>query len=212
MNKLRIVLFYAVAVALLSTAIGGCGPQGGGGPPAHPNPVIVREFAFTPGIITLDPSFGFSLYRGSPGVPPRQRAESVGRAAAFNVADSAAQQLVSLGYDAIRSDTAGPEPGARALIVTGAFREINEGYRRHIGADTSTLVVDVEIAFQGGGAAPQRITALHLDSRRIPRSEIVAAAINRNPGINSAAARIGGVIAHYVADLARLNKWPVAAR
>jgi hypothetical protein len=209
MNKLRMATRAAVAV-LLAVAVAGCVPQGAGSP-AHPNPIIVREFAFTPDIVTLDPSFGFSLNRGSPGVPTRQRAESVGRAAAFSVADAATQQLDSLGYDAVRSDAAAPEPGARALIVTGAFRQIDEGRRRRVGAENSSLVVDVEIDYQVGGGAPQRIAALHLDSRRIPRSEIVGGA-GRTASVNSAAARVGGVIARYVADLARLNKWPAGTR
>jgi hypothetical protein len=194
---------YAVPLVLLA-AVAGCAPQAA--PPAHPNPIIVREFAFTPGIVTLDPSFGFSLYRGSPGVPASQRAASVGRAAAFSVADAATQQLDGLGYDAVRSNTAVPEPGARALIVTGDFRRIDEGRRRRIGSENSSLAVDVEIAYQTGGAAAQRVAALHLDSQRIPSGESVGA--GRTASVNSAAGRIGGVIARYVADLARLNKWP----
>ena len=43
----------------------------------RPNAIIVREFALNQAAITLDPTFGFSLYRGTPGVPPRQRAASV---------------------------------------------------------------------------------------------------------------------------------------
>jgi hypothetical protein len=199
------------ATGLLAAALAGCVPQSGG-PPAHPNPIIVREFSFSPDIVRLDPSFGFSLYRGSPGVPTRQRAESVGRAAAFNLADSATQQLDVLGYDALRADTSGPEPGARALIVSGTLREIDEGRRRRIGGENSSLVVDVAIDYQAAGSPPQRITALHLDSRRIPSSQIVGAPAARSASVNSAAARVGGVIARYVADLARLNRWPAAPR
>lgn len=202
---------YAAAAALLLPALAGCAPQGTGGPPSHPNAVIVREFSFSPSNITLDRSLGFSLYRGSPGVPLRQRAESVGRAASFNLVDTAVQQLRSLGYDAVRSEAAAPEPGARALIVTGTFQHIDEGRRRHVGAENSSLAVDVEVDYQAGGKSPQRITALHLDSRRTPRGEIVGAA-GPGTGVNTAAARVGGVIARYVADLARSNHWPGGTR
>ncbi len=180
--------------------------------PAHPNPIIVREFAVSPGVVTLDPSFGFSLYRGAPGVPPSQRAAGVGRAAAFSLADAIATQLGLLGYDAIRSDTAVPEPGARALIVSGAFRHIDEGRRRHVGAENPSIAVDVEIDYQAAAAAPQRITELHLDSRQVAarrhRRGVGAARRRRQ----SRRVRVGGAIARYVSETARLNNWPGASR
>src|SRR5260221_9991906 len=88
----------AVSAALLVVALAGCVPEGGA--LSHPNPIIVREFSASPGVVTLDPSFGFSLYRGASGVPPSQRAAGVARAAAFNLADAITQQLTQLGYDA----------------------------------------------------------------------------------------------------------------
>ena len=100
----------AASAFLLLVILAGCVPQPAGSP-AHPNPIIVREFTYSLGVITLDPSFGFSLYRGGAGVPPRQRAAGVGRAAAFSLADSITEQLITSGYDAIRSDDATPEPG-----------------------------------------------------------------------------------------------------
>jgi hypothetical protein len=201
----------AAAAALFLVALAGCVPQGAG-PPAHPNPIIVREFAFSLGVITLDPSFGFSLYRGAAGVPPRQRAAGVGRAAAFSLADAIAQQLASLGYDAIRSDAAVPEPGARALIVTGAFRHIDEGRRRRVGAENPSIAVDAAIDYQTEGAAPQRITEIHLDSRQVPRDAIVGVSARRGVDVNLAATRVGGAIARIVSDAARLNNWPAVAR
>src|SRR5579864_4303821 len=75
-------LFRAAIAAFCLAVLAGCAPQRAGGL-THPNLIAVREFAFSTGVVTLDPSFGFSLYRGSPGVPPRQRAEAVGRAAGF---------------------------------------------------------------------------------------------------------------------------------
>jgi hypothetical protein len=189
--------------------LAGCVQQHETGGAAHPNPIIVREFAFSPGSVTLDPSFGFSLHRGEPGVPARERAAGVGRAVAFNLADAMAEQLTSLGYDVIRSDTATAEAGARAIIVSGSFRHINEGRRRRVGAENSSVAVDVQIEYQAtAGAAPQRLAAFQLDSRQVPGSG------SRRTGadVKAAASRLGGAIAGYVADALRLNKWPGARR
>ena len=201
----------ALSVALLGVLAAGCVPDRTGSP-ARPNPIIVREFTASSGVVTLDPSFGFSLNRGQPGVPASQRASGVARAAAFSLADAIAQQLSLQGYDAVRSDTAAPEPGARALIVTGGFRHIDEGRRRHVGAENPSLAVDAEIDFQAGTAAPQRITALHLDSRQIPRDAVVGVSAGRGLDVNLAASRVGGAIARYVGETARLNNWPTASR
>jgi len=201
----------AASAALFAVALAGCVPERAGSP-AHPNPIIVREFAASPGVVTLDPSFGFSLNRGASGVPPSQRAAGVARAAAFSLADAIAQQLVASGYDAIRSDAAAPEPGARALIVTGAFRQIDEGRRRRVGAENPSIAVDAEIDYQAEAAAPQRITELHLDSRRVPQSAVVGVAARRGVDVNLAATRVGAAIARYVGETARLNNWPGVSR
>jgi hypothetical protein len=204
-------LLTALSTALLVVALGGCVPERAGGP-VHPTPIIVREFAASPGVVTLDPSFGFSLNRGASGVPPGQRAAGVARAVAFSLADAIATQLSQLGYDALRSDTAVPEPGARALIVTGAFRHIDEGRRRRVGAENPNIAIDGEIDYQVEAAAPQRIADLHLDSRQVPQGAIVGVSARRGVDVNLAATRVGGAIARYVAETARLNNWPTASR
>jgi hypothetical protein len=201
----------AVFAALFVVALAGCVPERGGSL-AHPNPIIVREFAASPGVVTLDPSFGFSLNRGVSGVPPSQRAAGVARAAAFSLADAITQQLAASGYDAIRSNTAAPEPGARALIVTGAFRHIDEGRRRQVGAENPSIAVDGQIDYQAEAAAPQRMTELHLDSRQVPQSAVVGVAARRGVDANLAATRVGAAIARYVGETARLNNWPRASR
>jgi hypothetical protein len=199
----------AVSAFLLLVSLAGCVPQGAGNL-AHPNPIIVREFTYSLGVVTLDPSFGFSLYRGGTGVPPRQRAAGVARAAAFSLADAITEQLIASGYDAIRSDDAAPEPGARALIVTGVFRQIDEGRRRRVGAENPSIAVDAQIDYQTAGAAPQRITELHLDSRRIPRAGIAGVSARRRADTNLAATGVGAAIARTVIETARLNSWPPA--
>ena len=202
----------AAFVSLFLIVLAGCRPELGQSAPTHPAPIIVREFAFSPGTVTLDPSFGFALERGAAGVPPRQRAASVGRAAAFNVADAITERLVASGYDAIRSDSAAPEPGARALIVTGAFRQIDEGRRRQVGAENPSIAIDGEIDYQTAGAAPQRITELHIDSRQVPQETVVGESARRRADANLAGARVGSAIARIVIETARLNNWPAASR
>src|SRR5947209_14021973 len=132
--------------ALLLLLISGCSEIESRGL-AHPNVVIVREFAAPLGVVTLDPSFGFSLNRSEPGVPPRQRGAAVARAASYALADSIVERLRALGLDAVRSQTEQPEPGARALIVTGAFRKIDEGYRRQVGAENSNVAADAQVQY-----------------------------------------------------------------
>src|SRR3954469_22711437 len=107
----------ALWAGILLVFLASCGPQYEA-TTAHPNPILIREFAFSPGIVTLDPSFGFSLYRGERGVPREQRAAGLGRAVAFNLADAMAEYLTSLGYDVLRSESGSVEPGMRALIVS----------------------------------------------------------------------------------------------
>ena len=201
--------FKAAATAILLALLAACTvqPEGGG----HLNPIIVREFSVSPGIITLDPSFGFSLYRGSPGVPPTQRAASVGRAAGFSVADTIVQQLAAQGYNVVKSNTAGAEPGGRALIVSGVFREINEGRRRRVGAENARIAVDVELTLQAGNAAPLRMMSFPVDSQRTA-GESMGGAGRRGVNVNAAADRVGRIIAQTTSDLARLNHWPGAGQ
>jgi len=198
-------ILKAAAAAMLFALLAACTAQqdGGGG---HPNLIIVREFSVSSAAISLDPSFGFSLYRGSPGVPPPQRAASVSRAAAFSVADSVVQQLAALGYDVAKSNTAGAESGGRALIVTGVFREINEGRRRQVGAENARIAVDVQIDLQSGGAAPQRMMSFPVDSQRTAGDS----AGRRGATLNAAAERVGRIIAQTAGELAHFNRWPAA--
>ena len=201
----------SIAAALLLMAIGGCAERETAAP-LHPNLIIVRDFAASAGVVTLDRSFGFSLQRGAPGVPPGQRAASLGRAAAFTLADTVVEQLRSFGYDAVRSNEGGPEPGGRALVVTGAFRNIDEGSRRSVGAEGSSVAADIEVDYLTQGTRPQRLMSFQLDSRQVPRERIVSVAVGRGDNVNAAAARTGMALARTVAELARRNNWPGAPR
>ena len=167
-------------------------------PSSHPDLIIVRRFAAPRRIVVLDPSLGFSLQRGRQGVSPADRAASVARATAFIVADTVAQQLRDRGYKAVPSDEAGPEAGGRALIISGVFRSINEGHRRHFAAKDASIVVSVEIDTQTHGETPQRLKNFRLDSRQIPHES----GRHREFGVNSAAMRLATMIAHAVAELA----------
>jgi hypothetical protein len=201
----------AGCAGLLALALAGCADGETAGL-ARPNLIIVRDFTASEGVVTLDPSFGFSLYRGTQGVPPRQRAASVGRAAAFNLADTVVEQLRGLGYDAVRTDAAAPQSGGQALVVTGVFRQINEGYRRRVGAEDASVVVNGEIDYQSAGAAPRRLTTFSLDSRQIAREPVVSASARGGSDVNGAAARVGHAVARAVVELARRNNWPGASR
>lgn len=204
---MRLGLTAAVA-ALLLVIVSSCVPQQSESKTGHPDLIIVREFTFSPGVVTLDPSFGFSLNRGSPGVPTRQRAESIARAAAFNIADTVTQRLTSLGYDVVQSSEAAAQRGGRALIVTGRFQRIDEGHRRHVGSENASVVVDTEIDMQPGGGAAVRLMNFQLDSRRVPRGT----AGGRGASVNAAATRVGNALAHTVSETAQLNRWPATGR
>jgi Domain of unknown function (DUF4410) len=199
------------AAALIALALAGCAEHADNPTGAHANLIIVREFAAPLGVVTLDPTFGFSLHRGSQGVPPIQRAGGVARAAAFTLADTIVQQLRAQGYDAVRSNDAGPEPGGRALIVTGALSSIDEGYRRRAGAEASSVAADAEVDYQTASGQPQRLEIFRLDSRQIGADGVVSASARREP-VNAAAARVGAAIARSVSEFARSRNWPGAPR
>ena len=197
-------LFFLVFLA-------GCTAPYEAPPTAHPNPILIREFAFSPGIVTLDPSFGFSLYRGEQGVPREQRAAGLGRAVAFNLTDAIAEYLTRLGYDVLRSESGALEPGMRALIISGVFRRIDEGHRRRVGGENSGVTVDVAIDYQVYGQPAQRITALQLDSRQVGGGLIGVSARTRGD-VKIAAQQLGAELGRYVAEVARRQSWPAAAR
>src|SRR5262249_32249426 len=119
-----------LAADLVLLAVAGCeqGVTIGSGPAS--DFIVISDFAVPPGAVRRDPSFGFSLYRGEAGVPSQQRAASVGRAVGFLVTDTITNRLRTLGYDAESTTDPAPKTNSRALVVTGTFREIDEGQRR----------------------------------------------------------------------------------
>jgi len=201
------------ALAMCLLGLGACVPEPEEPRLARPNMIVVREFAAPLGAVVLDPSFGFSLYRGSAGVPPRERAAGVARSVSFAVADAVTERLREMGYDAVRSATITPEPGARALIVSGTFRQINEGYRRRVGSENANVIAEARIDYQGPGAAPQPLIALQLDARQLPATA-GATPVSTRQGANVEAAgrRVAGEIIRVIAELARRNNWPGAPR
>jgi hypothetical protein len=197
------LLFLVLAV--------GCTPRYEAPPTAHPNPILIREFAFSPAIVTLDPSFGFSLYRGESGVPRSQRASGLGRAVAFNLSDGMAEYLTGLGYDVLRSESGSVAPGMRVIMVGGTFRRIDEGHRRRVGAENSGVTVDVAIDYQVYGQAPQPLASFQLDSRQMGGGLIGVSARQRGD-VKIAARQLGAELGRYVAEVARSQRWPAAAR
>jgi hypothetical protein len=201
----------AAWAGLLCLLLAGCGPQYAAPPTGHPNPILIREFAFSPGVVTLDPSFGFSLYRGERGVPREQRAAGLGRAVSFNLTDAMAEYLTGLGYDVLRSETGTVEPGMRAIIVSGSFRRIDEGQRRRVGAENSGVIVDVAIHYQAAGQAPQLLASFQRDSRQIGGG-VVGVAARQQGDVKIAASQLGTELGRTVAEIARSQRWPGAGR
>lgn len=194
-----------IVLALL-LAVAACAPKGGepAFPLTHLNPIVVHEFAFSLGAVTLDPTLGYSLDRGAPGVPRAERAQAVGRAAVFNLTDALSGELNRLGYDVVTGQDGAVMPGARALIVNGDFQHIYEGHR-HEGASAD---VSVAIDYQLGGRPPQRLVEFALDSQRLGREGLVPAAGQHGEDVNYEATRLGAAIGRYVAELAQQNRWP----
>jgi hypothetical protein len=169
--------------------------------------IVISDFTVPEGAVRLDPSFGFSLYRGESGVPKQQRAASIGRAVAFLVTDTIADRLRGFGYDAQSTINPTPQTGMRALLVSGAFREINEGSRRHPSEVRSAVVADVQIKAELPGGGVQNVQSFTVDSRTAPHAGAPSAATRRETGVDSDATRIGAQIAAIVADVARRNNW-----
>ena len=200
--------FVRAGAVLALLSLTGCieGLTVSGGPTS--DFIVISDFALPQGVVRLDPSFGFSLYRGEPGVPAQQRAASIGRAVGFLVTDTITDQLRVLGYDAVSTTDPAPQTGARALIVTGTFREINEGERRRPDEIGSAVIADVQIKAEVPGLAGVRpVQSFSVDSRTAPHVGVIGAATRRESGVNADAARVGSQIAAVVAEVARRNNW-----
>jgi hypothetical protein len=180
------------ASLILVAALAGCAaPQETATAPAAPPMIIVREFRTTSSTrVAIDTSFGFSLHRGQPGVPLSQRALSVSRAAAFDIADAATERLRQAGYNAVHGDTRGPEPTGKAIIVVGTLRNVDEGHRRRVGAENAAVAADVEIDYWAPGMQP--LNALHIDSAQLGSDGVAG---GNAAAVNVAAARVGREIA-----------------
>jgi hypothetical protein len=181
------------------------------GPPS--DFIIISDFVAPEGVVHLDPSFGFSLYRGESGVPTQQRAASVGRAVSFLVTDTIVDRLRARGYDAV--STVNPNPigsGYRALLVGGTFSAIDEGQRRRVGAEHSAVIVTVEIKAELPGGGIQRVQSFTVDSRGAPETRAESGATKRETGVDADATRVGAEIARVVAEVARRNNWVPVSR
>jgi hypothetical protein len=200
------VQFVNQLVALPLLALAACSiiPS----PPGPPSDfIVVSDFTVPQGVVRLDPSFGFSLYRGEVGVPQQQRAASIGRAVGFLVTDTITERLRAQGYDAVSTTNPNPAPGYRALIVTGAFRTIDEGQRRRPGEENSAVIAQIDIKAEQPGGAVQPVQSFTVDSRTAPRAGPTSGATKRETGVNIDAARLGAEIARVVGEIARRNNW-----
>lgn len=205
MSRLLPLRFARVVAALPFLALAACQGIGSG---ASSDFVIVSDFVVPQGVVRLDPSFGFSLYRGEAGVPTQQRAASIGRAVGFLVTDTIVERLRARGYDA--ASTTNPNPsgsGYRALIVSGAFRAIDEGQRRRVGDEHSAVIATVEIKAELPGGGTQPVQSFTVDSRSAPGTTAASSATRRETGVDRDATKVGAEIARVVAEVARRNNW-----
>jgi hypothetical protein len=189
-------------------ALAACNETPSLGPRTPSDFIVISDFTVGDGVVSVDQSFGFSLHRGVPGVPTEQRAASIGRAVTFLVTDTITERLRALGYDAASTTNPAPQTGGRALLVSGVFRQINEGERRQVGEENSVVTVEVTIKAEVPGRGVQRVQSFTVDSRRTS----AGAATRRETGVNADATRVGAEIARVIADVARRNNWLPMAR
>jgi hypothetical protein len=195
-------LLAAAALLALTACVEGVTVPG---PPS--DFIVVSDFAVPEGVVRLDQSFGFSLYRGTPGVPPAQRAASVGRAVGFLVTDTITNRLRGLGYDAQSTVDPSPQTGHRALLISGTFRTIDEGERRRPSEAGSAVIAEVQIKAEVPGLGVRPVQSFSVDSRTAPPVAATGAATSRETGVDADAARVGAQIAAVVADVAKRNNW-----
>lgn len=200
-------------VALPLLVLAACSQNNALGPSKPSDFIVISDFAVPPGVVRLDPSFGFSLYRGEPGVPVERRAGAIGHAVAFLVTDTITDRLRALGYDA--TSTSNPNTahsGYRGLIVSGTFRDIDEGQRRHPLEARSAVVADVTIKAELPGGGVQPVQSFTVDSRGAPKMHDENGAARRENGVDADATNVGTEIARIVGEVARRNNWLPAKR
>ena len=180
---------------------------------------MVRSFVAPARAVVLDPSFGFSLRRGQPGVPRAERAAGVSRAAAFALGDGIVQTLRAAGLDARSILPADGAPPEDAVVVGGVFDKIDQGRRRHVGRirpgeGESRVIADARIEAPGGRV----LLTIHADSDQIAGEggsgdttqvrgvRVTIADANRDAG------RVGREIGRQIVDFARRSNWLAAGR
>ena len=184
-------------------------------PPGPPSDfIVVSDFTVPEGAVHLDPSFGFSLYRGEPGVPEQRRAASIGRAVGFLVTDTLTERLRAQGYDAVSTTEQNPAAvaGHRALVVSGTFRAVDEGQRRRVGDEHSAVIARVDIKAEQPSGVIQPVQSFVVDSRTAPAAPAAAGTTRRETGVDADAAKVGAEIARVVGEIARRNNWLPARR
>ena len=216
---LRAAFSGALMLALAACAELGLGMHGATGVPEKPEQLVVRSFVAPERAIVLDPSFGFSLRRGQPGVPRAERAAGVSRAAAFALGEGVVETLRAAGLDARSTLQAGGAPPEDAVVVGGVFDKIDQGRRRHVGRvgpgeGQSRVVADARIEAPGGGI----LLTVHAhsdhiadeggsgDTARVRGVRVTIADANRDAG------RVGREIGRQIVDFARRSNWLPAAQ
>ncbi len=210
--RLTIVLFPCLLLALAACTPPQPAPRTAGTALAVAQGlIVVRDFRVNSSTrVVVDTSFGFALDRG-PGVPLQKRADSISRAAAFDVADALTDRLRQLGYTAVHASRYTPIQASRALAVVGTLREVNEGHRRDVGHEHADVIADAEIDEATPGLTP--LLAVHVDSRQLAEDGAAGTEGPGAPAFSIAAARVGREIANSVVKVAQqAGISPTAAR
>jgi hypothetical protein len=121
----------AILSALALFVVAGCASvettseYGGAGLP-RPDRILVYDFAYSPGQVTLDPGLSAKLTEARKGEPRSVEELDVGRKAAHALAEHIVHEIRKLGLPAERASGAPPSSG-NVLVIKGQFTSIDEG-------------------------------------------------------------------------------------
>ncbi len=116
-----LVLLVAAGCASVETT----SEYGGAGLP-RPEQILVYDFAYSPGQVTLDPGLSAKLTEARRGEPRSVEELDVGRKAAHALAEHIVHGIRKLGLPAERASGAPPSSG-NVLVIKGQFTSIDEG-------------------------------------------------------------------------------------
>ena len=218
-RALRAAFGGALLLALAGCAELGLGGHHATGVPEKPEQLVVRSFAAPARAIVLDPSFGFSLRRGQPGVPRAERAAGVGRAAAFALGAGDCPDLAGGGARRLRET--GPRarrPRTPSSSAANSRRSTRGGAAVSAGSDRARARAGSSPTRASGAPGGRVLLTVHADSDQIA-GEGGSGDTTKVRGVrvtiadaNRYAARVGREIGRQIVDFARRADWLAAGR